>query len=165
VPPSSDWLDASVFELMSQHPAHASVKKAADALFRDTSPWVPLVGGTRDRLGLLDGSLIRVAGFNRHVAGALSNKAVIGTLTMGDKGNYAIAYTNGGSMSTGSNEKDPPVKGTTQTVRISDMYASHLASHHDKAPRFQLYWPDSQRNDALDKMKAWLATQVAPGAK
>jgi hypothetical protein len=95
------------------------------------------------------------------VVAALADRVVIGTLTMGDNGNYNVAYTNGGSMSTGHDDPNPPPKGTTQTVRVSDMYARHLASHHATAPRFQLFWPDSQRNDALEKMRVWLAKQVA----
>jgi hypothetical protein len=150
---------------MWQHPTRPSIVKASEALFRDGSPWVPLVattrGGGRDRTDLLRHALIRVAGFNRHIGKALADGRTVGTLTMQDRGSFGIELVSGGSMSTGTSDPAPPPKGTMQTVRVSDFYAWHLASHHDQAPRYQLFWPAAQRDAALAQVRTWVAAQLA----
>lgn len=165
VVPPDDYLDYLVFQPMWQHPTRPSIVKAAEALFRDGSPWVPLVatvrGSGRDRTDLLRNELIRVAGFGAHVGKALADSRTVGTLTMREGGGFGIEMVSGGSMSTSTTDPAPPPPGTTQTVRVSDSYAWNLASHHDAAPRFQPFWPLAQRDAALAQMRTWVAAQRA----
>jgi hypothetical protein len=150
---------------MWQHPTRPSIVKASEALFRDGSPWVPLVettrDGGRDRADLLEKDLIRVAGFNKHVGKALADTRTVGTLTMEDRGYFGIEMIRGGTRGTTTKDPSPAPKGTTQTVRVSDFYAWQLASHHDAAPRYEPFWPVRQRDAALVQMRAWVAAQLA----
>ncbi len=162
-----EYLDTGVFEPMWQHARRPAVARAAEALFRDGSAWVPLIavapGSHRDRDDLLHTQLLGVAAFNRHVLAGLSDARRAGTLTMGDDRGYSIALASGGSLSTSAQDDaapPPPPEGTTHDVRVADWYAWKLAGAHAQAPRFQPYWPRADRDDALERMRAWVRAQL-----
>jgi hypothetical protein len=160
-----EYLDREVFELMAQYARRPAVAKAAEALFRDGSAWVPLVaitrGGHRDLDDLLETPLLGVPAFNRHVLAALSDARRAGTLTMGEDRGYSIELASGGTLSTSAPDGAPsPPPGTKHDLRVADWYAWKLAGGHDQAPRFEPYWPEAQRDAALARMRPWVQGQL-----
>jgi hypothetical protein len=163
-------LDARVFRPMSVAPWRPSIARAAAALFRDGSPWVPLLNRDRlrgdDPIALLDGDLLVVAAFNRHVVKALADLQPIGRITVGASRRVRLELGDPWALIElpHSDAAPPPAEGTERVVRIADWYADRLAHHHasDGAPRFELLWSDAERNAALRAMVTWVRGRAAP---
>jgi len=140
-----------------------SIAKASEKLFRDGSPWLPLIStkqeSWRDRTELLHYDLIATTGFNKHVLKGLADSRVVGNVETADEGHIHFELAHGSS--TTMTTKDPNVPpNAKQVIRMSDWYAWNLSEHHDKAPRFQMFWPEGQRDAALVQMRAWVPTQI-----
>jgi hypothetical protein len=161
-------LDVEVFRPMTVAPSRPSIARAAEALFRDGSPWVPLLDRDRlhgdDPIALLDGDLLALAAFNRHVVKALGDARPIGQLTVRGRRIDLQLDDSWGLVQLFAPEADLPPDGTERVVRLADWYASRLAhSHaHDGAPRFELTWSDAARDAALRAMLRWVRRRVAP---
>jgi len=163
-------LDAQVFRPMAVAPWRPSIVHAAEALFRDGSPWVPLLDHDRlhgdDPIALLDGDLLAVAAFNRHVVKALADAQPIGRLTIGASRHLRLQMTDSWGLTerVDTDATPLPPDGTERVVRIADWYAERLAHGHarDGAPPFELYWSEADRNAALRAMASWVRTRVAP---
>lgn len=163
-------LDVRVFRPMAAAPWRPSIARAAEALFRDGSPWVPLLNADRlhgdDPIALLDGDLLAVAAFNRHVVKALADVRPIGRITVAGGRRLRLQLTDGWALveSVQPDATPLPPDGTERVVRLADWYAERLAHGHtrDGAPRFELFWSDAERSAALRAMAAWVRTRVAP---
>ena len=163
-------LDAQVFHPMSIAPWRPSIVHAAEALFRDGSSWVPLLDRDRlhgdDPIALLDGELLAVAAFNRHVVKALADAQPIGRLTIGSSRHLRLQMSDSWGLTEMVNRDAMPLPpdGTEIVVRIADWYAARLAHSHarDGAPAFELFWSEAERNAALRAMASWVRTRVAP---
>lgn len=163
-------LDAQVFHPMSIAPWRPSIVHAAEALFRDGSSWVPLLNRDRlhgdDPIALLDGELLAVAAFNRHVVKALADAQPIGRLAIGASRHLRLQMSDSWGLTESVNTDATPLPpdGTEIVVRIADWYAARLAHSHarDGAPAFELFWSEAERNAALRAMASWVRTRVAP---
>jgi hypothetical protein len=162
-------LDAAVFRPMAAAPWRPSIVRAANALFRDGSPWVPLLNRDRlhgdDPIALLDGDLLAVAAFNRHVVKALGDARPIGRLTVsGRRIDLQLDDSWGLVQLAAADDAALPSDGTERVVRLADWYADRLAHSHarDGAPRFELTWSDAARDAALRAMVRWVRRRAAP---
>ena len=161
-------LDAHVFRPMTVAPWRPAIARAAEALFRDGSPWVPLLNRDRlhgdDPIALLDGDLLAVAAFNRHVVRALGDARPIGQLTVAGRRIDLQLDDSWGLVQLIPPAAELPPDGTERVVRLADWYASRLAHSHarDGAPRFELTWSDAERDAALRAMVHWVRRRVAP---
>jgi hypothetical protein len=166
-PTKTTIFDAGIFAAMSAAPLRPSITRAAERLFRDGSPWVPLLvpePPMREDLirapliELLDGELIAVPAFNRHVRKMLADKRRIGELEIMEDGPSLDGIAR--SVDSLATPPLPPV-GTKRAIRMADGYAAQIAKAHGDAPRFELVWPEDKRNAALVAMSAWVASRIA----
>jgi hypothetical protein len=165
LPPSpSVAFDAQILAPMWAAPRRPSVARAAERLFRDGSPWVPLVvpesRGRARLIELLDGNLIAVPAFNRHVRKMLADKRRIGQLQITEDGAYIETIDGVASIDPHATPPLPAV-GTKRAIRMADAYAAEIAEAHSDAPRFELVWTEDKRNAALVAMSAWVENRIA----
>jgi hypothetical protein len=165
--PPGDYLDQLVFQPLWLYPDRPAIAKASETLFGAGSPWLPLVpdkpDAGRDRAGLLETGLLATTGFNRHVVATLADAKIVGTVETRDDAGITIRMRGGSVISTSSRDPNTPPN-IQHDIRRSDYYAWTIASHDDKAPRFELHWPIAQRDAALAQMKTWvLAQKKQPG--
>lgn len=167
-PPTQTMIfDARIFAAMSAAPLRPSIARAAERLFRDGSSWVPLLVPEplmredlirAQLIELLDGNLIAVPAFNRHVRKMLADKRRIGELEITEDGPFLDGIAR--SVDSLATPPLPPV-GTRRTIRMADGYAAQIAKAHGDAPRFELVWPEDRRDAALVAMSAWVASRAA----
>ena len=163
----ADYPEVLILETMTRSPLRPAVVRAAEHLFRDGSPWLPLLVNAKvDRrpLGeLLEHNLIFVPAFNKHVVKMFADKRPVGRVEVGDEDNFSISTIDGGEGSSGivGAPVNVPPAGTKRVVRMADWYAWTIAHDHEDAPRFELFWSDAQRDAALPAMVAWVRDQVA----
>jgi len=163
----ADYPEVLILETMARSPLRPAVVKAAEHLFRDGSPWLPLLVNAKvDRrpLGeLLEHNLIFVPAFNKHVVKMFADKRRVGEVEVGEEDNFSVSTIDGGGLSSsiiGAPPNVPPA-GTKRVVRMADWYAWTIAHNHENAPRFELFWSDAQRDAALPAIVAWVRDQVA----
>lgn len=147
---------------MAEHPSAAPVVRAAEKLFRRTSPWVPhFAGGSGlDAHQLLQLDLLQVAAFRAHVLAELDDRRRTGTITFADD-SVEVRRRDGSTIRELLEPGSPRLpRGTSLPLRVADEYAAALSSRAG-APRFDRYWPVARRDRALVAMRAWLRSQPA----
>jgi hypothetical protein len=146
-----------VLEPMMRHPADPAMKRVSTAMFATRgSAWASLTRASPssfwDLVELAESDLVRVPAFRDLVATSLADRAKIGTVKIQSGGGVSVTLDSGGSMGTGSDDKDPPPPaGTTFPLRACDLVAWELA-RRDHAPVFRIYWLQPQRDAALPAM-------------
>jgi hypothetical protein len=159
VPDEASYSFKDWFAPMIRNPGVPAMQRAADALFAPGSPWVPF--HTRfegERLLALD--LYPLAAFRAHVISKLRDQAKIGTVKVGENG-LSIetgVYTSSQSIDTAAANK-PPV-GTTQDLRVCDAYAQAIAGSGLHAPPFQMFWPRTERDRAIEALIRWVRARA-----
>jgi hypothetical protein len=146
-----------VLEPMMRHPADPAMKRLATAMFATRgSAWGALTHASPSNfwglVELAESDLVRVPAFRDLVVASLSDHTKIGTVKIQSGGGISVTLDSGGSMGTGSDDKDPPPPaGTTFPLRACDLVAWELA-RRDHAPVFRIYWLQPQRDAALPAM-------------
>lgn len=140
------------FEPLWRFPRDPAVTAAAARLFAPSAPpWMP---ATDDKyspaLGdLLESPLLGVTAFRRSFLDALRDGTVIGNLKVEhDWPSGAVAGLRGYTPDDGVLDPLRPKAPWTLAVRRCDLYAWHL-SQLAGLPRFQLYWPQPERDAAI----------------
>jgi hypothetical protein len=147
-------------------PSHPVIVQAAERVFRDGSPWLPLLPAAgqdrRDLTWLLEHNLIAVPALNRHVIKTLADRRPAGELEMGHGGSYTIQLIDGGGRTTSAGEDaiSVPPDGTRRRIRMADWYAWRLVHRRPQAPRFEPFWTDAERDAALPAIAAWVASRA-----
>jgi hypothetical protein len=164
-PPPTEGVDAQIFAPMWASPHRPSLARAAERLFRDGSPWVPLVvpdkRGRADLTELLYDNLIAVPAFNRHVRKMLADQRPVGGLEMLDDGPFVWTIQYPQVPITVGAATPLPAVGTKRIIRMADWYAYAIAQGHRDAPHFELVWTDRDRNAALVAMAGWVKDHIA----
>jgi hypothetical protein len=167
--------DKDCFLPMQQLPGSPGLTKAAEAAFRDGSPWIPVVSpksrgrmvshfmledDSRDSDGKPFRALVTVAAFNRHVVKALADKRVFASLVIGAD---SVDIDGPDEQSTLGFERKPdtPAAGTKSQLRVCDFYAWNVSTRAG-APAFEPYWSVTKRDAAIAAIAKWLPTQIAP---
>jgi hypothetical protein len=148
------------FTALSTYRTHPSARHAIDVMFRDGSPWVPLVSAKHDESELLSEPMIDVPSFNNQVLAGLADTQPIGTFTMTATNRYFVKLTPGGGVDSvvDPSPLQPPV-GTELAVRVCDWVAYQLPH---RASKFELYWSVAQRDAAITSISRWVKAQRKP---
>jgi hypothetical protein len=142
-----------------QNAGDPAAERAAEVLFGDPrSPWTNLA--TWHIADLLQVPLVRLGAFRRLVVQKLGDRTRIGDVTVGEGGawDYNVA-TGGGGMSAGGGAQDPlsAAPGTRLDLRVCDLVGTRLRL--DGAPAYQVYWTAAARDEALEKLAAFVRAQ------
>jgi hypothetical protein len=145
------------------HRDHPALASAARWLFNDpTSPWVPLLPEVRGELApsfqnLFASSLIVVAGFREGVLAGLADQAPLGTIVRVNSGSIERRIKNVPTTTSGIGtlELEGVAIGAEHPFRRCDYLASHILDL-EGAPRFDLFWPESSRDEGLAAIVAYL---------
>lgn len=147
------FLVDSLFEILWQHPADPDIRGAAHQLFEDpSSPWVPLI--KKSAYGadsLFRSPLVGLPEFRTELRRGLADKSPAGSATIESSGYVNVSVDNGWSGGGGGSwleDKTAPPVGTLVHFRMCDLYAQQL-SGIEGFPKFEFYWPESQREQAI----------------
>ncbi len=167
----------TVLQPLLDHPEHPALASAARWLFNDPkSPWVPLLPEARGERpspfqNLFASPLIVVAGFREGVLAGLADKTPLGTLERDEKGTIHRKIKNVPTSSYSSSHIDLEnvAVGVEYPFRNCDELAWKLSSL-EGSPRFDLFWPEARRDEALVAYVAYmkrygdrLTTETLPG--
>jgi hypothetical protein len=145
------------------HPEHPAIARAALWMFTNPeSPWLPIEPEARgveipSMHNFFASSLIVTAGFREGTISAMSDRSPYGTSSM-RRGSTIEMRTNGGrtSMSGASAaQREGMAPGTSVPFRTCDYVASQL-SELEGCPRFELFWPEARRDEAIAACVAYL---------
>ena len=140
-----------LFRLMWRHPDVPAIVRAADKMFGAGSPWVPLVQkDTHDLNSLIHSRLVSVPAFERELLRGLGDTSEAGQVVLGEDG-----HLNDGTSRLYALDPLAPPKGTKAAYRLCDRYA-HALSEMDGFPRCELYWPQAERDRAVEASRAFL---------
>ena len=146
------------FQLLWRHPDDPAVSRAADKLFGAGSPWVPLVGRYSQRYAdLIRTPLVALPAFQRELDRGLGDRSSAGQVTV-DKDRFDDENgTVSGGTSPNPHARDPlsPPDGSKIHYRVCDSYACEL-SLLDGCPECELYWPQANRDRAVEACRAFL---------
>ena len=160
------------------HPEHPAVAAAARWMFNDPkSPWLPIEPEARGEeipsmRNFFATSLIVAAGFREGTLAALADRSPFGTISMTRRSTIELKTNRGRtSMSGGSAaQREGMTPGTSVSFRTCDYVASQL-SDLQGCPRFELFWPEARRDEAIAACIAYLkrygdhfVNDVTPGA-
>jgi hypothetical protein len=157
------------------------VIEAINRLFSDGSPWVPIIGSSRqvDTSNLLPTPLLSFTAFREQVLKALEDKSVAGTLNPrapGLDGEYELKVENSiaaafaGSPNVSRavmtldrrNDPYPQQKALTPIrLRTCDVYAWKLRVI-EGAPQLKVYWSEAQRDAAIAELATFLRNHKGP---
>lgn len=168
VPPQSSFDVAQAVLFFGVRPTDPDLAKAAEAMFKAGSPWLPLVATSKNQPAPLQYSLgdilrhpnmLALPAFRRLVLRELGNTARVGTIKVGNE-SYQLQMVSGGSVNAGvKNEDSPKELPAPMDVRVSDYVADSMLGQGDLpkgAPRFHIYWPRAKRDAALPAVRAWV---------
>lgn len=167
-PPQSSFDTTQVVLFLAIRPSDPDLAKAAEAMFKTGSPWLPLVATAKNQstplyFGLTDilrqTELLALPAFRRLVLRELANTAPMGTIKVGTN-QYQLQMVSGGSTSAGvQNDDSPKALPAPMEVRVADYIADGLFGQGEPrkdAPRFHMYWPKAKRDAALPAVRAWV---------
>lgn len=148
---------ASLLDLMARYPDHPAMARAAEWLFNDpASPWLPKMRREHfQSLGspwYLKPGMLKVAGFRKRLESLLDDTTELGTVTVHDNKNgksrmitwkdQEAMVRRGPSAATPSSES---------TFRVCDYIAWQFSLLRlPGTPPFELEWPQSRRDEALE---------------
>lgn len=167
-PPQGAYDTAQVILFLGIRPSDPDLAKAAEAMFKPGSPWLPLVSTTKGSSGPLQFALtdflrhtelLALPALRRLILRELANTAPMGTIKVGTN-QYQLQMVSGGSTSASvQNEDSPKALPAPMDVRVADYIADCLFGQGEPrkdAPRFHLYWPKAKRDAALPTLRAWV---------
>lgn len=146
------------FQPLLVDPDGQAVLRTASLLFgKETSPWLPLCPGGKGKQpeetypDLLFRPLHVLAPFRTTYLRELEDLRPGGTFRIDGKRESVEAVLQDGSPVSGHRgyDTDVPHGGLKGPFRRCDFLAWRLSAHHDSAPRFELYWPEKKRDEAL----------------
>lgn len=165
-----------IFTPMWRYAEHPAVAAAAASMF-DTpgSPWLPLIDGddrqSFQRAELLGTPMLNVKSFRERALEGLADRTVVGSLrprrtSGGDRYELTVentytavligsANSSGATFQVTAEDARAPHALESLSVRVCDVYASRLAGLSG-APRFQVYWPEAERDRAVAEMVAFI---------
>ena len=138
------------------HPEHPAIAAATHWMFTDPkSPWLPIVPGVRgveipSMRNFFASSLIVAEGFREGTIAALADKSAYGTISRA-QGPTVELRRNGGVMHISgipAASRQGMTPGTSVSFRTCDHVASQL-SELQGCPRFELFWPEARRDEAI----------------
>jgi hypothetical protein len=147
-------LSENLFHLMSDHPDHPGMAKAAAELFADEkSPWVPLIhedgqANARRLFELIPTRLLRQPAFRKAVLKELGDKRIVGKIHLTKDGglNYSDPYGRGHIS---RSYTLPPKEEVKHDFRACDFVANKIGEEIKCAPRCELYWTEAERDKAV----------------
>jgi hypothetical protein len=162
-PAMLEYVTFEAFQPFLAHLDQPALAAATRWLFNDPkSPWVPLIPEARGQQSphfqnLFGSPLIVIAGFREAVLAGLADKTPLGTVTRSDKSTIERMIKNVGPTRYGPANLDPdgiPL-GVEYRFRYCDYLASEL-SNLEGCPRFDLFWPEARRDEAVAACVAYL---------
>ena len=156
-PETAGFGGTAAFEPLWRCPHDPAVTAAAARLFDGpTSPWKPFLQkrqNTSDFGEMLQSPLLGVEAFRRSFFVALGDKTEMGKLTLNGQGWWSAdmpGLEGSGSLLGNDNSIDRlhPKNAQAFAVRRCDVYAWRL-SHLAGMPRFELYWPQAERDAVI----------------
>ena len=164
-PAGFSFFPVEMFEPIWREPDHPAIAAAALALFADPkSPWIPLFqplergwSGDAFKSGLVGSPLLGVEPFRKLVIAGLADRRTSGSVTVDADGKIAEKLDDGTTQFPDPLQRDPlrPKPGTSMPLRLADMYCWKLQGLGG-TPRFELYWPEANRDDAIARCLAFL---------
>lgn len=167
-PPQGAFDTAEVVLFLGIRPADPDLAKAAEAMFKAGSPWLPLVSTTKGSSGPLQFALtdilrhtdlLALPAFRRLILRELANATPMGTIKVGTN-QYQLQMVSGGSTSAGvQNDDSPKALPAPMEVRVADYIADGMFGQGEPrkdVPRFHMYWPKAKRDAALPTLRAWV---------
>jgi hypothetical protein len=132
-----------------------------DPVIEETSEWLfarpdsPLSPVGMDHG--INSPLLTVPAFRRALSSALHDDSVLGKAIKSSEGVLSFVLNNGVGGGSNTPEHDPrqAPPGTERPIRAKDLAAWQL-SELDGAPEFQLDWPESDKNTAIDTIAVFL---------
>jgi len=153
-----------VLEPLWKYPNDAVLAEVADELFNGKdSIWNPLMepregGMSYHARVLLHGPLINLPAFQKQVLRMLDDRREIGNVRVSGTASLEIEVKQGwNSVSSMMNLTDPlaPKPKASVSFRMCDLYGSALGDILG-FPRLELYWPEPQRNVAVERLQTVL---------
>jgi hypothetical protein len=154
------------FQLMWENPDHPGMAAAARALFGEKGAWLPLwplaeTVGSKHRFSivrsLVQSPLLRVEPFRKAVLAGLAEKSRAGFAKVHSSESGLIEWSEG--VSSGfSLRLDPLVwpDALRGDFRVCDYFANLISTYNEAAPRCELYWPEPQRQAAVEACARFL---------
>jgi hypothetical protein len=134
-------------------PRDAVLQNVSEQLFtQDDSPLSPA-----HKPFIVHSPLLAVSSYRQSVLAALSDTTVIGTATRSIDGDLSYSAAGGGGGSHGGphdTRQVPP--GQTRPVRVKDLAAFQLSAVFENVPKFELDWPESDKDPAIAEIAAYL---------
>ena len=163
----ADHLPLLTFETAAALPTRPAIVHALDVLFRDGSPWLPLLdptGAHPDETDIFAGPLIEHPALNRQLVAALADTRAFTTLAMIDAHTFEVRLPGGGGLTSPIDDGDrfAPAAGEHLPLRVCDWIAGKLVEFHGDGPRFRVYWPQRKRDDAIAALTRWVQIQATP---
>jgi hypothetical protein len=163
-PEGWSFLPISLFEPLWRFSDVPAVSRAAEALFASPdSPWVPLFQprqrgwselGQRD--DMICSPLLGAPSFRALVLKGLADDRVTSNVSVNVKGAVEIQVDPSWTTRPIPYPGEPVVPaGSTGTLRLKDLYAWKL-SQVAGFPRFEMYWPEPQRDAAIARCVEYL---------
>lgn len=139
----------------------AAIVEAGKAMFgKKNSPWATLLR-RRGMDSLLDPRFVVVPGMRDMLLAALDDQTVIGQISIDPRGWYTITPKDKDAFEEEEGAADTAdlgrvALGTTLPLRVCDPIAFELGRRAIPAIKFRVYWPEKEKNAAIQAMRAYL---------
>ena len=165
----ASWVARELLKPLVQGAARPSIGRVVDYLFNDpASAWSNVFGAPQ--WFVANGFLAIAAtpltqGFRKQALRGLNDKSPAGTITFNAREEWnsrteAQIEMSGHNMGYRGSNNDAalPPAGEKRAFRVCDAYAYFYAQYRN-GPKFQLFWPQSQRDAGIAKCRQWLQSR------